>query len=175
MATQTEVVFVLHWRERSKPSNTTRLAHTLLPNSRILERGRSRQTACVVDSALRQLPPEDCLLLYPSEDAAPLTNADTCKHLIVPDGTWGQTRRWLRRESCLQSLRRVCLSHEAPLPAYLLRRAPGPGLSSTFAATAFALACLESPLVATRLLEHFDEWQRRALRSRDGGLGVTLR
>src|SRR5690606_31062051 len=108
----------------------------------------------LVANALRALDPARSLVLYPSEDAISLDELSapgSYEHLIVPDGTWGQTRRWLRREPCLQGMRKVRIPTRAILTEYRLRRSPGPAFASTFVATAHALGALESPDVEAQM------------------------
>jgi len=173
--TTTRVWFVMHWRESSKPSNTARLAMRLLSNSTCIERGRTLDSAGVVERTLEPLDPASCLLLYPSDDALPLDEVlsgerAAALNLIVPDGTWGQTRRWVRRETWLAPVRRVRLSRASHLPGYRLRHAAGPNLYSTFEATAIALSVIHGWALGDTLLTHFEQWQQRALASRSGGL-----
>jgi DTW domain-containing protein YfiP len=104
------------------------------------------------------------LLLFPREDACPLEmvrDGAEAVELVVPDGTWAQTRRLVRRHTALQRLRAVTVPEGTT--RYLLRRNVEPGLSCTLEAIAAALERLEGGDVAAGLLRGFEEWQRAIL------------
>lgn len=167
LANTTAVTLVAHARELQKPSNTGRVALRMLENSRSIVRGaadaeQSRQA----EAALDAVDPDVALLLFPRQDARPLAEVlaelpPERRELIVPDGTWSQTRRLVRRHPALQRLRAVVL--DASTTEYLLRRGTVPGHLCTLEAVAAALAVVEGPALSRSLLHGFRHWQRAAL------------
>jgi DTW domain-containing protein YfiP len=160
------VTVVAHFRELRKPSNTGRVTVGMLSNSRLVIRGSSNtEQSRRAESSLDDFDPERTLLLFPRTDAVPLhevTSASTGPYeLVVPDGTWSQTRRLVRRHAALQRLRAVTVSEG--LTEYLLRRGTVPGFLCTLEAVARALGQLESRTVERELLQGFRSWQRAAL------------
>src|SRR5688500_7130782 len=95
---QTRVIILMHTAEEVLTSNTARLVVKALPNSEIRIRGRKDRrmsTAGFLQDGRRSL------LLYPSSHAAQL-NAEYVAGLmepvtlIVPDGNWRRTRKFVR-------------------------------------------------------------------------------
>jgi DTW domain-containing protein YfiP len=174
------VTIIAHFCEIKKPSNTSKLCARVLQNCRILAVGarelpHAAQSAPSngVAAALAALEPRQTLLLYPSDDAVPLDAACVSKletpenlELVVPDGTWAETRRLVRRSAALQALPKVRLDAQQTL--YALRRNLEPGLLCTLEAVAHALALLDGPKLRQDLLAAFAEWQQHALAHRQG-------
>jgi DTW domain-containing protein YfiP len=115
--TRTRVVLVTHVRELSKPTNTGRLALACIEGARLVERGHRdgglASIACEPDS--------QPLLLYPVPGAIPLDAWKTAQPaaadrvtLVVPDGTWRQTKRVRYRIPGLAHLPSVCLPTGLP-------------------------------------------------------------
>lgn len=168
--------FIVHFREWRKPTNTAKLASLLLgANSRVLLRGgpnlelgqRAEEQLSTLDLPLG-------LVLYPSEDAillSELTGRDGREkwaraNLIVPDGTWSQSRRVVRRTPSLHHHLHVKLDEQ--VSRYRLRRGTEPGLLCTLEAVGHALAVLDPSFDLAAYLRTFDEWQNRALLRRWG-------
>lgn len=162
--------FVLHFREWNKPTNTAKVASLMLgDNSTVLLRGApSREEAAEAEAQLDAIDRTNALILYPSETA---TSLDELKErgaftqpgglrLIVPDGTWSQTRRVVRRHAALQHLPHVAL----PLRTsqYRLRRGAKPGLVCTLEAVGLALALLDPAFDYDTYMRGFLRWQDRA-------------
>lgn len=113
-------------------------------------------------------------MLYPSEEAIPLRELLDrdgpekwqCANLIVPDGTWSQSRRVVRRQASLAQLPHVKLG--AHKSRYQLRRGSEPGLLCTLEAVGFALAELDPAFDLVSYLGAFEQWQHRALMRRWG-------
>lgn len=161
---RTRITFLVHYREWRKPTNTARLAQRMLPQSRVLLRGgptpgAGQDTALALDL----LEANDAVVLYPSADAMPLSELGPSPHrqLVVPDGTWAQSRRLVRRHSVLQRLTHVRLDDRDT--HYCLRRGTEAGLLCTLEAVAWALAALEPTAQSELLLRGFESWQARAL------------
>ena len=149
ITTQTRVVILRHYSERSRSSNTGRLAHLALPASTLIDIGAPERV---------QVDPElgpGTWLVYP--EGAPHTVAPSPppRALVFLDATWQQARRMRRRLPYLRGLPPLAL---APIPAPArLRNAPSPGQVSTIEAIATALRLIEGDGVAEpleRLFEH---------------------
>ena len=161
LVTRTRVVVVMHRRETYRTSNTGRLAVKVLASAACAVRGGKEPRAAPTDLGARRL------VLFPSDEARTLTAADAGDGagetvLIVPDGTWSQAQRVLRREPCAQGAEIVRLPPCAPT-RYALRRNTREGALCTFEAVAAALGVLEGPELEARLLACFDTFQARAL------------
>lgn len=161
----TRVTLVVHFNELRKPSNTGRIAGRMLNNSRLLVRGsRENEGGSAIEDTLGQLDPERAVLLFPLAGARPLeeliASDGAPSDLVVPDGTWSQTRRIVRRQATLQRLRAVTVT--APTN-YLLRRGVVSGFCCTVEAISAALRLLDGASIADPLDRGFDAWQRAAL------------
>lgn len=158
IALRTRVALVAHHTEWGRSSNTGRLLVRALPGTRVRLRGaRDEAVAEPLESARR-------LVLYPSDDARELRPADACRELVlvVPEGSWAQTRRAIRREPWLADAEHVRLP-PGPPSRYRLRHAPNDEGLSTFEAVARALGILEGEAVARALMATFDVFVERSL------------
>jgi DTW domain-containing protein YfiP len=170
LVTRTAVLVLIHHREVKMPTNTGRLAHQCLVNSRLVLRGVKDDPAALgADASFAGTP----LLLHPTEDAIELDEGFQAKipppyTLIVPDGSWRQASKMGSREPSLKGLLRVKLKTSAP-SRYQLRKETKPGGLATIEAVGRALGFLESPEVASALETIFALMVERTLRSR----GVT--
>lgn len=149
---QTRVVFLMHTGEQVLTTNTARLAAKALPNSEIRIRGRKDERLSLADLAQEG---RHSLLLYPSSHAAEL-NADFVDRLagpvtlIVPDGSWTQMRRFVRRDKTLARLPHVKLQRGRP-STYRLRVQPDEQSLCTLEAVARAIGILESAVAQHQL------------------------
>ena len=84
--------------------------------------------------------------------------------LIVPDGTWRQTRRMVRRTPELASLSRFSIAKARRAPRVL--KSPDPTAMSTLEAIALALGELGHGLAAANLLTVYDAFAEASLRQR---------
>jgi tRNA-uridine aminocarboxypropyltransferase len=150
IATRTRIVIVRHAAEIHRSSNTGRLAHLALPNSELVDHGRS---GVVVDAAWS--PGPGAWLLFPEGAPRTAPPAPPPERVVVLDATWRQARRMRQR---LPGLRGVPILRlpDAPAPAARLRESPGPGLVSTLEAIARALRLLEGEPAAAALEHLFD-------------------
>jgi DTW domain-containing protein YfiP len=145
IALETRVVILMHMAERVLTTNTARLASKALPNSEIRIHGQKDAPLSVegvVDAG------RTSLLLYPSPDAIELTpelaaSLEGPVTLIVPDGSWRQTRKMIAREARLADVPRVKLP-PGPPSVYRLRQQPNPESLCTFEGIARAIGLLES-------------------------------
>lgn len=119
--------------------------------------------------------PNTTWVLFPTETAAPLEEvAGQVDTLIVPDGTWGQARRIVRRHARCKGLPAVRLSSPGR-SQYALRRAPTETGLCTIEAVAEALRILEGDACADQMLSAFSLWRQRALLVRAGAHNLPRR
>lgn len=165
---------VIHWREYVRLTNTGLLAAHVVPHTELYLRGAPgtsfvEEHAPQPDAAphagrrLLLYAPPDAPNASPSHAAAPLGEAHRPREgelltLLVPDGSWTQSRRMVRREPIFAGAEMVTLPPGAP-SRYRLRRAPAAGMLSTFEAVARALALLEDdPSIEARMDAIFERW-----------------
>lgn len=166
IALRTRVVIVAHHKELWKSSGTARLAARMLEGAELHARGAGEVRAPIEGAGRR-------LALFPSEDSRPLRpdDADEPAILIVPDGSWSQAGKAVRRDPLAQDAERVALPavHES---RYGLRRAGREGGLCTLEAIARALAILEGPVagpaIESRLLAALDAFVARQSAIRRG-------
>ncbi len=167
IALSTQVVVLMHTSEEVLTTNTARLAVKALAHSEIRIRGRKNQRMSC--SGLSN-PERHALLLYPSHRAVEL-NAEYVSQLtapvtlVVPDGSWAQTRQMTRREPILASMAHVKLP-PGPASEYRLRLQPSQKSLCTLEAIARALGILESSAAQASLEELLRVMVERTLWSR---------
>lgn len=156
---------VRHVRETGKLSNSARLADLALPRLTMHAYG-APGPAFDVAPLLRP----GSALLFPADptDGSRIADPATVRHLVVLDGTWGQTRRMARRLAPLADLPRLVLPGSAD-PRHRLRQPHMPGGMATLEAIAAALDLLEGPESSAPLLALFDEFVRRGRALRGKG------
>ena len=164
----TRIVLVMHRRELAKPTATGPLALRALANSELRVHGHQDRPVDLRDLHTGE---RRVLALYPSEDARPLGPAlrladDRPITVIVPDGSWRQAQKALRRIPGLDQAERVTLP-AGPPTRYRLRREPKAGGLATFEAIARVLGILESPEVQTTLEAFFDQMVEATLATRE--------
>lgn len=158
VASRVPVVIVVHQLELHKTSNTARLVQRVLSRCELRIRG-------VRDQVPPPIPWTRKLLLFPGEGARELEPRDALVEgtvLVVPDGTWGQARRMVRRDPLLVDAEPVLLPPGDP-SRYRLRRCGCDGGLSTCEAVARAMGVLEDPSVESALLDAFDQFVSRML------------
>ena len=176
---KTEIQIVMHHRETKLYSNSARLAHLMLKNSRVFIRGREEGeplTPLALEMGTEQFSKaalsseRENLVLFPSETSVELSDEIVRSFkkpitLIVPDGSWRQAARIPKREPALQGLKHVKLP-PGPPSNYRLRREHHPHYICTFEAISRALAILEGPQTARELDAIFEVMVERVLWSR---------
>ncbi len=154
----TQLVTLMHYRERNISSNTARWANLFLQNSIFYAHG---QADFQIDFNKLQDPSRKYLLLYPKPGSIELSptflqSISSPISLVVLDGSWRQTRRMVRRIPGLASLCSVTLPSGNP-SQYKIRRQTSPDHLSTFEAIARALGIIEGTDIQKFLEEKFDE------------------
>lgn len=158
----TRVALIAHHTEWSKSSNTGRLLLGLLPGTVVHLRGdptgpRPRGEASPPLPGRR-------LVLFPSESSRELTRDDRSADLVlvVPEGSWAQARRAVKREPWAVGAEHVRLPSGAS-SRYRLRQAVHEDGLSTFEAVARALAVLEGGAVHDAMIAVFERFVVRSL------------
>lgn len=161
LVVRARVAVVMHRIEALRSTNTGRLVARMIPGATVRVRGAREDLPAELPSGRR-------LVLFPREDARPLTPADAGDDLtlVVPDGTWAQARRIARRDPLSQGAEAVSLAEGTS--AYGLRRNPRPGALCTLEAVAEALRVLEGDAVADAMLAAFAGWRDASLDLREG-------
>ncbi len=180
--TRTRVVLVIHRLEVRKTTNTGRLGTMCLPNSETVVRGHEARASGAHqgtrDSGVREThEPEpratwpagsQPLLLFPFEDAVPLTDyAESARPvtLFVPDGNWRQASKVRRRLRGMESVPCVSLPKGERELRRLRVESRDDGLA-TIEAIARALGILEGQAVEDALLFVFRAMVERTLWTR---------
>jgi len=170
LETETEVVLLTHVTELDKPTNTGRLLDLCLPGARIEAVGGPE----ALRPELTFGPSRRAVLLYPDPDA-PVLDLALAHHdprpltLVVPDGTWSQTRRLVRRTA--GHLPRLALPDGPPSRFRLRVAAGGEDRICTLEAVARALGIIEGHPLEAALLRVLDRMVERTLFTR-GVLGA---
>lgn len=161
---KTAIVLVMHRQELAKPTNTGRLLLRSLPHVTTV-------TRAVADPLPVQLPAgARPLVLHPdARREIARTDASPATVLIVPDGTWSQSRRMMARDPALIAAERVRLP-DGPDSVYLLRKAPHKGFLCTLEAVARALGVLEGEEVEQRLMALLHVMVERSMKTRGRAL-----
>jgi len=172
-----DVCIVMPASESRSMSNTARVLARWLPGTRLIVRGLLPGEAAEATTVSGFIETRHAALLFPVDpepadlagaEAAPIRVPSTnglaralphgdIRQLIVADGTWSQARRIARRELTPLGLPRLALDHAWPSISELRRRPSG---LCTFEAIAIALGLLDSPELASALLERFGHWNR---------------
>lgn len=152
LTTQTRTIVLMHTAEEVLTSNTARLAAKALVNSEIRFHGRKTERMSTVGLVAEE---RESLLLFPSPYAEELNSdfADRLTkpvNLIVPDGSWRQAQKMVRRDPLFATLRHVKLP-PGPPSIYKLRIQPDVAGLCTLEAIARSLGILESIAAQTEL------------------------
>jgi DTW domain-containing protein YfiP len=159
IAAHARVVVVRHAREVWRPTNTGRIVVEALAGARLLTYGELDAPPFDAAALIAELP-APAWLLYPPDpggETVPL-GAPPPGALVVVDGTWSQTQRFVRRHPALASLPRCALPAEGAPGAsrttadrnargtsLRLRHSGTPGRRLTAEAIASYLALWEDP------------------------------
>lgn len=163
----TRVVVLRHRKEFYKPTNTGRLAALFLANAELRTFGGRDEP---FDARGFDDPARRVVLLYPTDDALPISRA---RHdprpvtLVVPDADWRRTHKLATREPALVALPRVRVA-DGPPSEFRLRTHPDPRFLATFESIARSLGVLEGDAVREQLEHVFRVFVERSLRSRGG-------
>ena len=163
---RTQLVLLIHHVERIRTSNTGRLVERLVPTTIVRVHGDPTRAPHA------EVPEGRTLLLFPHESAAELSpemaREEPPPLLVIPDGTWQQAKRMVRRDDLAKRAEMVRLP-EGQTTRYNLRRSTRPGTLSTMEAVAAALGILEGPDVEEQMLDTFETFVQRSLYVRTHG------
>ncbi len=163
--TRTRLVLVMHRYEERKTTNSGQLAVQCLANSQVIVRGHENAPSEALSyDANTTLP----VLLFPHEDAVPLTDLATSSKsvtLVVPDGTWRQAAKVRKRVPGMSELFCVSLPQTDPTTYRLRYEAHSTGLA-TLEAIARAMEILEGAHVRVALERVFRAMVERTLWAR---------
>lgn len=164
LSLRTRLVVVMHKREQHKTTATAPLALQALTSAELHLHG-------IPDAPLDLRPLHEegrrVLVLFPSDDAVELRPPDDGRDvtLVVPDGSWRQASKAVRRVPGLAEAQKVVLP-PGPPTAWRLRREPREGGLATLEAIARAVGVLESAEAQERLEALFDRVVERTLWTR---------
>jgi DTW domain-containing protein YfiP len=159
-------VFVLHDLERYKTTNTGYLAWRSIADAQLCwYRSRVEPTIPPVE-----LPEErETWLLFPGRGepvpAADLLTRDKPLTIVIPDGTWSQTRKIVRTRPEFADLPCISLPEEAHARWSLRQETLESGMS-TVDAVCWLMAALEGPEASAPLERVAEEMWRRTMTSR---------
>lgn len=167
---KTKVIVMMHHREWKRPTASAPLFAAADPKAEIRLRGLPNEPTC--EAGLVH-PNRRTLVLFPKENAQVLCDSLLAEDprpitLVVPDGSWRQASKVVRREPALTQAQCVTLPDLGP-SRYKLRREPKPGGLSTFEAIARALKIIEGPKVYHQLETLFDLMVEQTLSMRGTG------
>lgn len=165
-ANRTEILIVRHAQERSKSSNTGRLAALALRRATLFDHG-APEAPLDADSLARP----GTWLLFPEGPPLAGPPSPPPERLIVLDGTWHQARRMRQRITALRGLPVLNLPPGVDRPR--MRRAPRAGHMATIEAIAAALQLLDEPDAASALLDLYDLVVDRTARSRHASAALA--
>jgi DTW domain-containing protein YfiP len=139
-------IFIQHFTEQEKTTNTGRLAHFAMPHS---QRSWFRSRVDAPEPAIDWGDPGDLVLLYPREGVEPLPperlrEREKPSTIVVLDGTWKQTRKMARSIAPLPNVSCVGLP-EGAFARFSLRDETLPGGMSTLDAVAWLAGAAEGP------------------------------
>jgi DTW domain-containing protein YfiP len=161
IVTRTRLTLVIHRYEARKPTNSGRLAVDCLVNSEIRVRGYEGEPSQPFEWDESVQP----LLLFPAEDAVPLTQFANCSKpvsLVVPDGTWRQASKVRARVPGLSGIPCVTLPPGVPTRYRLRTETHDQGLG-TMEAISRAMGILEGEHVEDALARVFVAMVERTL------------
>ncbi|MGB0454380.1 MAG: tRNA-uridine aminocarboxypropyltransferase [Bacteriovoracaceae bacterium] len=151
---KTKLHFIVHHRESHLSSNTVWPGYNMLENSQYLLRGLFQNP---IDENLFKGKEKTTFVLYPTENAE-VVDEDFVKeyasspdlNFVVPDGTWSQARRMVRKEPCLRHLRHIKINTKRTSD-YVLRKQTLPDKLCTLEAVIELLRSFEEPQIIDSL------------------------
>ena len=165
------LIVVIHGTEALKMSNTGHLAALVLPDAVLKIHGaRARSPADLAELRETHAPDGrrwETVLFFPGLGARPLTAANAAElrapgtrlRVVIPDGSWSQARRMVKRLPELAALPRLVLDTpkgSAGRDALRPRGNPEPARVSTCEAIAAAFGQLGEPAAEAALFEVYD-------------------
>ncbi|MBP6217810.1 MAG: DTW domain-containing protein [Oligoflexales bacterium] len=151
--TKTRVSLVIHKSEFNKTSNTGRIVHSLLENSKINIFGEKDKPLQVGDFWQEDY---SNIMLYPASQLTidHLAPQEKPVNLIVPDGNWGQARTIVKKIQTLLPI--VAVGIPLGIPSeYVLRVHPDPEKICTIEAIYRALCVFEKDVPLHPLMDMF--------------------
>lgn len=165
---QNRLCLVIHYKEARKTTNTGDLALRCLEGSERIVHGAMDTPTSPPWTGPRDEEFPRSLLLYPCDEAVPLTPEHVAEgpvRLVVPDGNWRQAAKMTRRVDWIASLPKVTLP-AGQNTSYLLRYEPKTEGLATMEAIARAFGILEGTDTQDALEEVFRIMVDRTLYSR---------
>lgn len=161
---------LLHENEPGRPSNTSRLITQLFPDSCSFTWQRKEPPQALID--MIQSEQYQPWLLFPAdrpdltERLRPYESAsERTPLIIVPDGTWKEVRKMVRKSPWLDPIPLLALNPTAPT-RYTLRRNPDANHLCTAETVAEVLRVVNAPKAADlldqrldRFLLHYQAWK----------------
>lgn len=172
LAVRTPLVLVVHVHDLPRTSNTVRLLALAVPGVTVLPHGAPPAPA---DPAAHVPAGATPVVLFPGRGARPLTPGlvaalPSPPALVVPDGSWRQASRMVKRLPLLAGAVKASLPDRG-LPGPSVRRNREGHRVSTYEAVARALCVLEGEAVAGPLLDFYRRATDRMLLVR-GKIGL---
>lgn len=166
----TNLYLIVHKAELHLTSNTANLAHLVLKNSFFKTRGLKDEKIDFSDVDNKR----PTYVLFPSDNATPIEELPKNENynLIVPDGTWSQAKRIVKRESELFNYPKVKITSQID-SKYFLRTEPHPYFLCTYEAIMYTLRHLhgeEKYLEMNRVFTIFVErnlWAKNKLHEKN--------
>ncbi|MGB0466494.1 MAG: tRNA-uridine aminocarboxypropyltransferase [Pontibacterium sp.] len=160
-----QVVLLLHENEPLRPSNTSRLIQQLLPETLAFIWQRKEAPQALVD--MIQSEDYQPWLLFPADRPDLQTRARDYRPqagktplIIVPDGTWKEVRKIVRKSPWLASVPLLAIEPKAP-SRYTLRRNPDADHLCTAETVAEVFRDLNEPVAAEKLAQQLDRFLHR--------------
>jgi DTW domain-containing protein YfiP len=156
IATRTPLLLVVHVHDLGRSSNTVRLLSLAISDTKIVCHGAYPDPA----NPASQIPTDKTpVVLFPGHGAEPLTPElvaalPSPPVLLVPDGSWRQAGKMVRRLPLLAAAVKVSLPVRTYAGSAVRRNLPGHRMS-TYEAVVQALAVLEGEAVAEPLLDFY--------------------
>lgn len=163
----TPVSILMHFKELPLTSNTSSLVLENLSQCDIYLRGHPEKER---NREIKLQEGKENVILFPDEKAIDIREMQGEKlHLIVPDGSWRQAKKFQRRDENLRSLPsvKIVANHQSQ---YRLRTQIHEYGLCTLEAIAYALGELEGEEVKNHLLHRLNIMNERVLISRAGGI-----
>jgi DTW domain-containing protein YfiP len=172
---ETKLILITQWAEWWRASNTGRLVKLMIPETTILLRG---DPGALPMKAYDISDFENPVLLFPGANAFSLTHEYAASlnrpiTLFVPDGTWREAGRVVRRTPFLRGVSKTQLINLPP-SRYRLRKKGRVGTVSTLESVAYVLEVLEGREIAESLMRLFDKFVEIRFRKRQRAPSIPV-